>query len=98
MWFLKTTRTPKRHLASFGSEVPDPSAQNAEAGVPGVDSLSIPFSHRSFQKPTLHFPGVFGGFLEGSLERLGKSPLEVSEGSQKERRNPHDFAGAFFRF
>ena len=37
-----------------------------------VDSFSILFSHRSFQKIQIHFPGFFGGFPErfGSLERM----------------------------
>ena len=46
---------------------------------PWVDSLSTLFSHRSFIKNRSPFPTrVFGGFLErsGSLERMGKLPLE----------------------
>ena len=48
-------------------------------GIPqalGVDSLSILFNHRSFQKPAVlpGFPEVF--LKEGSLERMGKVPLE----------------------
>ena len=39
----------------------------------GVDSFSILFSHRSFQKPAFFSPGVLMVFLE----RMGKVPLEL---------------------
>ena len=44
----------------------------------GVDSESILFNHRSFQKPAVS-PGVLMFFWkEVSLERMGKCPLENS--------------------
>ena len=44
----------------------------------GVDSFSILFNHRSFQKPDRCFPKTLGIFLqkEGCLERMGMAPLE----------------------
>ena len=42
----------------------------------GVDSLSILFNHRSFQKPAV-FPGLLTVSLEeGFPERMGKAALE----------------------
>ena len=42
-----------------------------------ADSFSILFNHRSFQKPIVFSPWILLVFLEeGSLERLGKCPLE----------------------
>ena len=43
---------------------------------PGVDSDSIPFRPSFFSKTDRHLRGDFCGFLEGSLERMGKFPLE----------------------
>ena len=44
----------------------------------GVDSFSILFNHRSFQKPVVS-PGVLTVcWEEGSLERMRKCPLEQS--------------------
>ena len=65
----------------------------------GVDSVSILFNHRSFQKLAaffFRFPEVF--WKEGSLERMGKVPMENqyesepsklwSKSDESERRSP----------
>ena len=45
------------------------------ANILGVDSLSILFNHRSFQKPAVSLGSDF--WKEGSLERMGECPLET---------------------
>ena len=45
---------------------------------PGVDSLSILFNHCSFQKPAVSPEFLEVLWKEGSLERIGKVPIEQS--------------------
>ena len=53
----------------------------------GVDSFSILFNHHSVQKPAVS-PGVLMVFRkEGSLERMGKCPLECGSRSGAPRRH-----------
>ena len=70
-----------RQTASYACRLPGFTSLGPQlytSTVLGVDSMSILFNHRSFQKPD-PFPCIFDGFLRrfGPVERMGKAPLEL---------------------
>ena len=82
-WGLPCPRSshPARLLEATGKFLGSSSAAGANVFL-GVDSFSILFNHRSFQEPAVSPAVLMAFWKEGSLERMGKCPLEFLEMSR----------------